>query len=115
MLSNAGATRMIIRITLTCSLGWNDFMSVAAFTEPEAGYLCNDVATFSASFHIIKESSNFNRSIERALVPRGRNNRAKGGSSKTPPLFRKHWQEASLRFSQRFQQQLCHMSSTRRA
>lgn len=65
------------------SLGWNDFMSVAAFTEPEAGYLCNDVATFSASFHIIKESSNFNRSIERGLVPRGRNNRAKGGPSKS--------------------------------
>jgi len=56
-------------------------MGVAAFTDPEAGYLCDNTATFSASFHIIKESSTFNRSIERGLVPKGRNNRAKGGPS----------------------------------
>lgn len=61
-------------------------MSVAAFTDPEAGYLCNDVAVFSASFHIIKESSNFNRSVDRGLMPRGRSNRAKGGQSTPSPV-----------------------------
>ncbi len=79
-----GVLLIMVRILTdpnVCSLGWNDFMGVAAFTDPEAGYLCNNTATFSASFHIIKESSTFNRSIERGLVPKGRNNRAKGGPS----------------------------------
>ena len=71
-------------------------MSVAAFAEPEAGYLCHDVATFSASFHIIKESSNFNRSIERGLVPRGRSSRAKGGPSKRLFWLENHLMNSSL-------------------
>ena len=50
-----------------CSLGWNDFTSVSTFTDPEAGYLMDNTAIFSASFHIIKESSTFNRTIERGL------------------------------------------------
>ena len=52
-------------------------MSVSAFTDPEAGYLVDNTAIFCASFHIIKESSTFNRSMERGLSlksqrPKGR-------------------------------------------
>ena len=42
-------------------------MSVSTFIDPEAGYLVDNTAIFSASFHIIKESSTFNRTIERGL------------------------------------------------
>lgn len=36
------------------SLGWNDFMTVAEFLEPEAGYMLDGTAVFSTSFHIIR-------------------------------------------------------------
>lgn len=36
------------------SLGWNDFMPVSEFLNPQLGYTVDDTAVFSASFHIIK-------------------------------------------------------------
>lgn len=36
------------------SLGWNDFMPVADFLDPQLGFTVDDTAVFSASFHIIK-------------------------------------------------------------
>ncbi|KAK3259951.1 hypothetical protein CYMTET_31074 [Cymbomonas tetramitiformis] len=50
------------------SLGWNDYMKMEDFTATDTGYLIDDTAVFSASFHIIKESSNFSKSV----VPGGR-------------------------------------------
>ena len=38
------------------SLGWNDFMTVAEFLEPEAGYMLDGTAVFSTSFHIIRSA-----------------------------------------------------------
>ncbi|KAH0465420.1 hypothetical protein IEQ34_005523 [Dendrobium chrysotoxum] len=43
------------------SLGWNDFMRMPEFLEHEAGYLVDDTAVFSTSFHVIKESSSFSK------------------------------------------------------
>ncbi|KAJ7566029.1 hypothetical protein O6H91_02G085600 [Diphasiastrum complanatum] len=45
------------------SLGWNDYMKMADFVAPEMGYLVDDTAIFSASFHVIKESSNFTKNV----------------------------------------------------
>ncbi|XP_024360999.1 uncharacterized protein [Physcomitrium patens] len=45
------------------SLGWNDYMKMADFVAPEMGYLVEDTAVFSASFHVIKESSTFSKNI----------------------------------------------------
>ncbi|CAA6670482.1 unnamed protein product [Spirodela intermedia] len=45
------------------SLGWNDYMKMADFMSTENGYLVDDTAVFSASFHVIKESSNFSKSV----------------------------------------------------
>lgn len=45
------------------SLGWNDYMKMADFMSAENGYLLDDTAVFSASFHVIKESSNFSKSV----------------------------------------------------
>ncbi|XP_078444024.1 TRAF-like family protein [Wolffia australiana] len=45
------------------SLGWNDYMKMGEFTAAESGFLVDDVAVFSASFHVIKESSSFSRSV----------------------------------------------------
>ena len=36
------------------SLGWNDFMTVAEFLDPESGYTLDGTAVFSTSFHIIR-------------------------------------------------------------
>ncbi|KAL0051235.1 hypothetical protein WJX82_004155 [Trebouxia sp. C0006] len=47
------------------SLGWNDFITMAAFTDAETGYMQDDTATFTAAFHVIKETCTFSRSIER--------------------------------------------------
>ncbi len=47
------------------SLGWNDFMPVAEFLDPELGYTVDETAVFSASFHIIKESTTFTRNLDR--------------------------------------------------
>ncbi|XP_024544379.1 uncharacterized protein LOC9654920 [Selaginella moellendorffii] len=54
------------------SLGWNDYMKISDFMAPEMGYLVDDSATFTASFHVIKESSSFvktpigNRSVRKS-------------------------------------------------
>ncbi|XP_043699607.1 uncharacterized protein LOC122650289 isoform X1 [Telopea speciosissima] len=43
------------------SLGWNDYMKMSDFIGPESGFLVDDIAVFSASFHVIKESSCFSK------------------------------------------------------
>ncbi|XAR70989.1 Ubiquitinyl hydrolase 1 [Bertholletia excelsa] len=43
------------------SLGWNDYMKMSEFTGPEAGFLVDDTAVFSTSFHVIKELSSFSK------------------------------------------------------
>lgn len=45
------------------SLGWNDYMKMSDFVAPETGYLVDDTAVFSASFHVIKESSSFTKNL----------------------------------------------------
>ncbi|KAG8375805.1 hypothetical protein BUALT_Bualt10G0138600 [Buddleja alternifolia] len=44
------------------SLGWNDYMKMADFMGPESGFLVEDTAVFSTSFHVIKELSSFMKS-----------------------------------------------------
>ncbi|CAM8949502.1 unnamed protein product [Rhodiola kirilowii] len=41
------------------SLGWNDYMKMSDFVGPDSGYLVDDTAVFSTSFHVIKEHSSF--------------------------------------------------------
>lgn len=43
------------------SLGWNDYMKMLDFVGPESGFVTDDTAVFSASFHVIKEFSNFSK------------------------------------------------------
>ncbi|KAL5729639.1 hypothetical protein ACHQM5_002563 [Ranunculus cassubicifolius] len=43
------------------SLGWNDYMKMADYIGPDSGFLVDDTAVFSASFHVIKESSSFSK------------------------------------------------------
>ncbi|XP_020579486.1 LOW QUALITY PROTEIN: uncharacterized protein LOC110024083 [Phalaenopsis equestris] len=43
------------------SLGWNDFMRMSEFLDHEAGYLVDEAAVFSTSFHVIKESCSFSK------------------------------------------------------
>lgn len=43
------------------SLGWNDYMKMSDFIALDSGFLVDDTAVFSASFHVIKESSNFSK------------------------------------------------------
>ncbi|XP_026387623.1 uncharacterized protein LOC113282768 isoform X1 [Papaver somniferum] len=43
------------------SLGWNDYMKMSDFIGPDNGFLVDDTAVFSTSFHVIKESSNFTK------------------------------------------------------
>ncbi|KAH9297298.1 hypothetical protein KI387_028980, partial [Taxus chinensis] len=45
------------------SLGWNDYMKMSDFVAHETGYLMDDMAVFSASFHVIKESSSFTKNL----------------------------------------------------
>ncbi|WOK94203.1 hypothetical protein Cni_G02905 [Canna indica] len=45
------------------SLGWNDYMRMEEFIGPDAGYLADDTAVFSTSFHVIRESSNFTKNF----------------------------------------------------
>eukprot|EP00884_Botryococcus_braunii_P019083 jgi/Botrbrau1/5859/Bobra.0366s0040.1 len=59
------------------SLGWNDFMQMSDFLEPENGYLHDGFASFSASFHIIKEQYTFRSGPEQRPV-RGRSGKSKG-------------------------------------
>ncbi|TYH69524.1 hypothetical protein ES332_D05G062500v1 [Gossypium tomentosum] len=43
------------------SLGWNDYMKMSDFVGQEAGFLVDDTAVFSTSFHVIKEFSSFSK------------------------------------------------------
>lgn len=43
------------------SLGWNDYMKMSDFVGPESGFLVDDTAVFSTSFHVIKEFSSFSK------------------------------------------------------
>ncbi|XP_050220361.1 uncharacterized protein LOC126670630 [Mercurialis annua] len=43
------------------SLGWNDFMKMCDFVGTESGFLVDDTAVFSTSFHVIKEFSSFSK------------------------------------------------------
>ncbi|XP_021769368.1 uncharacterized protein LOC110733609 [Chenopodium quinoa] len=43
------------------SLGWNDYMKMLDFVGPDAGFLVDDTAVFSTSFHVIKEFSSFSK------------------------------------------------------
>lgn len=43
------------------SLGWNDYMKMSDFVGPESGFLVDDTAVFSTSFHVIKELSSFSK------------------------------------------------------
>lgn len=44
------------------SLGWNDYMKMSDFIGTESGFLVDDTAVFSTSFHVIKEFSSFSKS-----------------------------------------------------
>jgi hypothetical protein len=55
----------------TTSLGWNDFMLMRDFLGPEERHVSDDgTAVFCVSYHIIRESVTFVRSIERPLSSR---------------------------------------------
>ncbi|XP_068647570.1 uncharacterized protein [Aristolochia californica] len=43
------------------SLGWNDYMKMLDFLGQDMGFLVDDTAVFSASFHVIKESNSFSK------------------------------------------------------
>ncbi|KAM1313310.1 uncharacterized protein LOC126604096 [Malus sylvestris] len=43
------------------SLGWNDYMKMSDFVGTESGFLLDDTAVFSTSFHVIKEFSSFSK------------------------------------------------------
>lgn len=43
------------------SLGWNDYMKMSDFVGLESGFLVDDTAVFSTSFHVIKEFSSFSK------------------------------------------------------
>ncbi|CAH9127329.1 unnamed protein product [Cuscuta epithymum] len=43
------------------SLGWNDYMKMSDFVGSESGYLVDDTAVFSTSFHVIKELCSFSK------------------------------------------------------
>ncbi|XP_058002081.1 uncharacterized protein LOC110654018 isoform X2 [Hevea brasiliensis] len=43
------------------SLGWNDYMKMSDFVGPDSGFLVDDTAVFSTSFHVIKEFSSFSK------------------------------------------------------
>ncbi|KAI3442168.1 uncharacterized protein J3R85_001486 [Psidium guajava] len=51
------------------SLGWNDYMKMVDFVGPESGFLADDTAIFSTSFHVIKESSGFSKNVPGLRIP----------------------------------------------
>ncbi|CAL9091809.1 unnamed protein product [Musa acuminata var. zebrina] len=53
------------------SLGWNDYMRMEDFVGPDAGFLVDDTAVFSTSFHVIRESSNFTKNFGPVLGSSG--------------------------------------------
>lgn len=54
------------------SLGWNDYMPLASFVDEAAGFIVDDTAVFSTTFHIIRESCSFNRLLDKAVRVRER-------------------------------------------
>ncbi|KAL0327413.1 UNVERIFIED_CONTAM: hypothetical protein Sangu_1819300 [Sesamum angustifolium] len=61
------------------SLGWNDYMKMADFMGLESGFLVEDTAVFSTSFHVIKELSSFSKSGTLIGVRNGGNVRKSDG------------------------------------
>lgn len=61
------------------SLGWNDYMKMADFVGPESGFLVEDTAVFSTSFHVIKELSSFSKGGTLVGVRNGGNVRKSDG------------------------------------
>ncbi|CAN6459650.1 unnamed protein product [Victoria cruziana] len=59
------------------SLGWNDYMKMSDFLSQDMGYLVDDIATFSASFHVIRESNGFLKNSGQ-LIGRGNGRRSDG-------------------------------------
>ncbi|KAL1097802.1 hypothetical protein V6Z11_D05G060300 [Gossypium hirsutum] len=45
------------------SLGWNDYVKMSDFVGQELGFLVDDTAVFSTSFHVIKEFSSFSKNV----------------------------------------------------
>ncbi|CAN4101659.1 unnamed protein product [Withania somnifera] len=43
------------------SLGWNDYMKMVDFMGSDSGFLVDDTAVFSTSFHVIKELTSFSK------------------------------------------------------
>ncbi|XP_076907715.1 uncharacterized protein LOC143564271 [Bidens hawaiensis] len=43
------------------SLGWNDYMKMVDFSGADSGFLVDDTAVFSTSFHVIKEHCGFSK------------------------------------------------------
>ncbi|KAL8244505.1 hypothetical protein R6Q59_010763 [Mikania micrantha] len=43
------------------SLGWNDYMKMVEFSGADSGFLADDTAVFSTSFHVIKEHCSFSK------------------------------------------------------
>ncbi|KAJ0640715.1 putative ubiquitinyl hydrolase 1 [Helianthus annuus] len=43
------------------SLGWNDYMKMMDFSGADSGFLVDDTAVFSTSFHVIKEHCSFSK------------------------------------------------------
>ncbi|KAK2392103.1 TRAF family protein [Trifolium repens] len=43
------------------SLGWNDYMKMSDFVGSDSGFVVDDTAVFSTSFHVIKEFSSFSK------------------------------------------------------
>lgn len=43
------------------SLGWNDYMKMMDFSGADTGFLVDDTAVFSTSFHVIKEHCSFSK------------------------------------------------------
>ena len=45
------------------SLGWNDYMKMSDFVRADSGFLVDDTAVFSTSFHVIREFSSFSKNV----------------------------------------------------
>ncbi|GAB2275447.1 hypothetical protein Dimus_010204 [Dionaea muscipula] len=45
------------------SLGWNDYMKMSEFIGSDAGFVSDDTAVFSTSFHVLKEFSSFSKNV----------------------------------------------------
>ncbi|KAL8496954.1 hypothetical protein ACS0TY_020584 [Phlomoides rotata] len=61
------------------SLGWNDYMKMSDFIGLDSGFLVDDTAVFSTSFHVIKELGSFSKSGTLIGVRNGGNVRKSDG------------------------------------